>query len=1235
MVLVREPGGFVLDTGDDTWLVFQVRHGDRWLLSAIRDEFNNTITLHYAEGRLIEVRDSVGRVVRVGRDRAGRIQSWAIKNAPEQGRWVPLARFAYDDRGDLVEARDAEGAATTYAYDGDHRLVAHTSPVGLTFHFRYDAQDRCVETWGAYEGQQDISLSGSAPQLLADGETPARGIYHCKFVYGDDGYSEAIDSITVHRYFGNEHGKLDKAVSAGAVVDRRYDEQGHLIAYTDALGATTTWERDALGRVIRETDPLGRMTVHERDPDGHIRYSVDPAGGETVVERFSGGLAWTDPLGARFESRFDHRGLIVETVGPNGGRTRFHHDDNGNLVEKIDALGHVTRWAYDAWGRCTARQDPTGAAVYSTYNTRGDLLSERKRDGSVVRYDYDAIGQRVAMTDENGRVTRYVYGGYRKLCEVHEADGSVTRMKYDREGRLVEVVNPRGEVHAITMNVAGMVTSERTFDGRLLHYKYDVEGRLVTAENGLGQKTEYVYDLAGQLIEQRYDDDRVERFEYDALGRLIRAESPDGIFEYERNALGWIVREKQTVDGQTVVVDLARDLVGHVIRRATSLGHTQVWERDIVGQGLRVVLDGQEEIRIGVDALGREVARVLPGGGRIETAYDARDRMVQRRVVRPSAPARPGWPEPAAGPSTVEQAYRYAPGSELLEAHDRSAGIQRLRRFEHDGMGRLIAAGQDEGDVERFAYDAAGNLYERYGVERRYGAGNRLVQRGARRYVWDDDARLVEAREGDAAVARYTWGANGLLEAVDRPDGVRVTFAYDPFARRVRKTVLRVLPDGTTTLVSTTRYVWDGDALLHEITQRTADSGERAVEARTYCYDARGFPLAQREVRRRGDQESAGAYYHYLTDDIGTPERLLSADGAVACEIRRRAWGRFDVSPGAVTDTPLGFPGQYRDEETGLFYNRHRYYDPEAGRYISADPVGLISGFNAFAYAENQPTRFVDPLGLMAYVKVSNIPGQDKKKKHEGFSDGSRPAGMADKEETDPAIQDAVDKAHEKFASRDDKKDTAGKCAEIEALSKQAKEIRGDLSKQPGWNDLSNEEQNAKVRNELREQYRNGARIEAFEDSTQKESIPPCNFCAQVFRELGIHPENINANPNKDVSDRDLSPKKAKGGVYHKGDKWDGKNVYGRGSPKTTASETAVVPRTDADGNQEKQKGQGVYYPPENPPPGGYPPGGPPGASPTPTPSGGGGGDAGGGGNPYYNEHGEYIGPRDKNRKKK
>ncbi|EGP18698.1 RHS repeat-associated core domain-containing protein, partial [Halomonas sp. TD01] len=60
---------------------------------------------------------------------------------------------------------------------------------------------------------------------------------------------------------------------------------------------------------------------------------------------------------------------------------------------------------------------------------------------------------------------------------------------------------------------------------------------------------------------------------------------------------------------------------------------------------------------------------------------------------------------------------------------------------------------------------------------------------------------------------------------------------------------------------------------------------------------------------------------------------------------------------------PIRFQGQWHDEESGLYYNRHRYYDPEQGRYISQDPIGLRGGTNLYGYVTN-PTGMVDPLGL-------------------------------------------------------------------------------------------------------------------------------------------------------------------------------------------------------------------------------------------------------------------------------
>ena len=115
---------------------------------------------------------------------------------------------------------------------------------------------------------------------------------------------------------------------------------------------------------------------------------------------------------------------------------------------------------------------------------------------------------------------------------------------------------------------------------------------------------------------------------------------------------------------------------------------------------------------------------------------------------------------------------------------------------------------------------------------------------------------------------------------------------------------------------------------------RSADAtGDPVVAERTYVFADDSFePMAHKQ---------GGAWIHYLNDHEGTPLWLLHGDGSRAGEISRSAWGRFADDGRADADTPLRLQGQYADEETGLHYNRWRYYDPDAGRFLSTDPIGL------------------------------------------------------------------------------------------------------------------------------------------------------------------------------------------------------------------------------------------------------------------------------------------------------
>ena len=163
-----------------------------------------------------------------------------------------------------------------------------------------------------------------------------------------------------------------------------------------------------------------------------------------------------------------------------------------------------------------------------------------------------------------------------------------------------------------------------------------------------------------------------------------------------------------------------------------------------------------------------------------------------------------------------------------------------------------------------------------------------------------------------------------------------MTFAYDALGRRVRKTFAG----------RTTTFVWDGDELVHERTEGAAPI--------TWVFEPGTFaPLAKVEGEKR---------YGVVTDHLGTPTALLDEAGKLAWKAQLDVYGvaRTDVMK---TGCPWRWPGQYEDEETGLYYNRFRYYDPEAGRYISQDPIRLEGGAELYSYVHD-PLVWSDPLGL-------------------------------------------------------------------------------------------------------------------------------------------------------------------------------------------------------------------------------------------------------------------------------
>ncbi|SMS01155.1 Putative deoxyribonuclease RhsC [Vibrio mangrovi] len=302
---------------------------------------------------------------------------------------------------------------------------------------------------------------------------------------------------------------------------------------------------------------------------------------------------------------------------------------------------------------------------------------------------------------------------------------------------------------------------------------------------------------------------------------------------------------------------------------------------------------------------------------------------------------------------TLFRRYQYNRSGNLTQVEDNLRG---LTQYQYDPLDRLTSV---RGSVsETFAHDPAGNLIQDQlsNVE-----GNRLLFQGDCHYQYDEFGNLIQEARGtnQSLVTTYEYDGQHRLTRVEKHDGTIAEYQYDAFGRRIQKAVT-----DKTGHQKTTEFLWQGDKLL-------AESGDSHYQ--TYLYEYGSFkPLAL--ITGEGAANATPYFYHL--DQIGTPLEITDATGQVAWSVDYHSYGNVAYQRKAEIVSPLRFQGQYYDEETGLHYNRHRYYSPNTGRFITVDPIGLAGGLNNYQYVKN-PTGWIDPLGLMSVP--GDCPGKSPK----------------------------------------------------------------------------------------------------------------------------------------------------------------------------------------------------------------------------------------------------------------
>ena len=925
-----------------------------------------------AEGNLTELRQGAGleeeRTLTHGYDAHGQLTELSVSG--KDGEALEMMRFTYDEWGNVLTRTDGEGNTHRYAgHDALGNPGTYTDPLGRVWKWTYDAAGNPLrlESPAGRVGKSEYDGAGR----LRTSEGAAGGVVALRYAEGGSRLRGMVSGLSR----ADVESGIPEAGEAGDEISFQYDAAGRLLGVRDATGRGYRLSYDGMGRLSSETDGEGnRVEYRYRDwrlagmtyPTYEEDYGYDRRGDVSSVT-----VSGADMMPRQRRWKRDRDEWTATYTDALGNVTESRADGLGRMTEVEDALGGVTRFKWDAADRLQEIEDAEGGKTRFSYDRAGRLVSETDTGGRVTAYTYDASGSVTAILAPGGERTELVWSAGGDLSEVrHYMEGESKaqrdiRFQYDKAGRLSSwKEGKRGE-----------------------SYKWDIQGRLVevTVDFGeFGKTWGCSYDGAGRREACKNPEGLEYGYEYDKAGRFAKMTIPgaEGALKVERRK--WLAPEMVTWPGGMLEErrhDHTLRELGRSLRNAEGQElHRQGWEYDLEGNVTGwedwQQQDGAWERGYRYDALHRLVGMDRKEGEGEDAKdveeraweYDALGNRVKDGKTEEDAweydaghaLTRVGAPTPEEPAGTSPPASRTPMGA---SAPQEPVGAGSTSAFQAPaGLGSASAPQESVGSGSAPAPQAPVGSGSAPASQEPVGAGPRArpgregtSPTGAQSsqtatppsrmsYGYDrNGSRTEEYREGKLW-RRYAYGASGRLVRVEDADGgILAEYGYDPFGRRIWKKVGE----------ETTYFLYTREGLSAE-------------------YDAQGTLIREYRwwpgagwMREPVLQRAGGKLYWYRNDRLGRPWAMYDSDGTPRWLARQGPFGEKGDEWSKGVENLLRFPGQYHDEETGLHYNGHRYYDPETGGYLRRDPIGLAGGMNPYGYAGSSPLAAIDPLGLV------------------------------------------------------------------------------------------------------------------------------------------------------------------------------------------------------------------------------------------------------------------------------
>lgn len=888
-----------------------------------------------------------------------------------------LIGYTYNDWGGIASETDPltqeqwnnttlkNQHTTSYTYDNTYKLPASTNYFQnpdrqLTETISYDSLGRAVSTTNA---------KGEIAEYQYE-DTQHPGNITKETIHNENGNDTIID----YDYSGAQYAfpttitthYTDVGEEKSSIEQRSYELLwGNITSSTDPMGNIANFDYDGQGRLIQVTYPQvagkdGNYVVKENYEYNNYWYhplldnrltlevysfkTKTPAGGNDIIVAENWSLY--DEHGNLHLSRdwdferqdfistiygYNSYGQLIWSKDPANNQTYYGIDEWDRLKEVSNPQGDYYRFVYDSFNQTKTTYFVTQATGYGenhlveTYDQWNNTVSRKGYPDGINNppieetYEYDINGNMTKLTDPKGNITLFEYDALDRLVKVTDALGNATDYDYNRLGNL--------KLTRQYQNSKILATSK----------SYDERGLLTSEQPPAGNPYYYTYDAAGNMKKFYYPTGKVIDMTYDALNRLS-----------EKKDLGLSNSIKYLYNHN-----------GSVEKYQISLGTNEPLEYEFFSTGLtsKRKQNGIFSTDFQYDILGNRTRVTDPFGLNIDYTYDSLNRLSNVLVDG----------------KTFN--YEYYPDGmvKAVESPPLNNGVKIRTEYTYDNLNRLKTLVNKIGT----------NIISQYS------------------YLYDNNSNITSVTENGTATTSYEYSELNQLIKIIRPDGKQISYQYDTRGNRVQgknnTSELDGLISGEFTYNSweelatfitnsnTYNYSYDPEGLRIKKTGPSLDT--------RYHYNNNGQVIAESDFNNQVTAQNiygmsalarkiGNNYYYYIYNGHGDIVQVIDENGNIVNRYAYDEWGKVITKEEQIIN-PIRYAGEYYDNESGLYYLRSRYYDPNIGGFISRDSdEGSITNpltLNLYSYCANNPVNFIDPTGHYSQSVIKKIVAVCKK----------------------------------------------------------------------------------------------------------------------------------------------------------------------------------------------------------------------------------------------------------------